>query len=123
MFHMWADQRFEWLAARMGTSRSWRSAEDWRRRDSLLLVGLLAFVVYLLVCVVIFGRLDIVADLGVGLVAGLIGMIALAEGLFAFRPTQERLARADRLVVVAVGTSIAIGGICSLVLLIGRGSG
>ncbi|HYU60724.1 MAG TPA: hypothetical protein VEK39_08185 [Solirubrobacterales bacterium] len=96
----------------------WRSPESWRRGDSLLLVGLLALVDYLLIAIVIFATFGLVADSAVSLLAVEIFALALAETLCAVRPTHERLARADHLVLVAFGTFMALGVLGGLVMLV-----
>jgi hypothetical protein len=46
--------------------------------------------------------------------------VAVAEAAYGVRPTQERLARADRLVVVSSGSWFAMGVLSALVLLVQR---
>lgn len=86
-----------------------RDLETWRRRDSVLLTGLLAVVLYFLVAVVVFANFSAPVDVGVALLAAAIGAYAFAEALFAIRPTAAHLATADRLAFLAVGTWLALG--------------
>jgi hypothetical protein len=72
------------------------------------LVGLLA-VVDFLVAIIVFAKWGLVEDLGVGLLAVQIGALAVAEAACAIRPSQQRLARADRLVFIAAATFLALG--------------
>jgi hypothetical protein len=94
-----------------------RSGETWPRRASFLLVGLLAFVAYLMGAVAL-ARLGAIWTLVAGSLALLLVTVAVAEAAYGFRPTPTRLARADRLVLVAAGTWLAVGVLSSLVLLL-----
>jgi hypothetical protein len=87
----------------------WRSIERWRRRDSVLLVGLLGLIEFLLVTGLVVGRPGVVVVLGVGSLAAPLGTLVLAEAAVAMRPTRRRLARADHLVLVTVGIFFALG--------------
>lgn len=97
------------LTAAFGASSVRRDAETWPRRDSFLLTGLLALVLYLLVAVVVFARFSLVADLLILVWVALIGAYALAEGLYAIRPTPTRLVHADHLALAAGGTWLCTG--------------
>jgi hypothetical protein len=72
-----------WLEAVIRQSRhpGWRSLDRWRRRNSVLLVGLLGFIEYLLIAIIIFGKLSIVCDLAIALLVAPLGALILAEGL------------------------------------------
>jgi uncharacterized PurR-regulated membrane protein YhhQ (DUF165 family) len=102
-----------------GRKQVWRSVETWRLRDSFLLVGLLAVVSYIMVAVALAG-LGPVWTLGAGSLALLVLAIAIAEAVYGVRPTQEKLARADRLIVVTFGIQLAMGLLGGLVLLVER---
>lgn len=80
-------------------------------------MGLLAFVAYLMGAVALAG-LGAIWTLVAGSLALLLVAVAVAEAAYGFRPTPTRLARADRLVVVATGTWLAIGVVSGLVLLL-----
>lgn len=117
---MQGNSRVDKVAARFGATSFGRSPETWRRRDSFLLVGLLLLVDYLLVAILIVVHLNALGR--VALVAGTVPILTytIAEAVHAFRPTQESLARADRLALIAVGTALAISAI---VILVGLATG
>jgi hypothetical protein len=97
----------------------WRSVDKWPRRDSVLVVGLLAFPAYVGFGVVLFGGFGLPTDLVVGFMATLLGAAMLAEASFAVRPNKQRLRRADQLIAAVVGVSLVIGAISGLILLAG----
>jgi hypothetical protein len=97
----------------------WRTLDRWRQRSSVLLVGVLGVVEYLLIIVIVFGELSLVGDLGAALLATLLGALVLAECAFAIRPTQQRLARADHLVLVTIGSFFALGLVGAVAMAIG----
>jgi len=109
--HVPCTEPTNWVAALLGQSRHplWRRLDQWRRRDSVLLVGAFALIEYLLIGIIIFGGLSIFGDLGVALISVPLGALLLAEATVAVRPTQQRLARADFLVVVTSGIFFACG--------------
>jgi len=103
---------FAWLLeGLLAQSRQpvWRSLDRWRRRDSLLLVGVLGLMESLLIAIILVAGLSLVGDLCVGLLAAPLGALVLVEASFVVRPTQSNLARADRLVLVTVGVFFALG--------------
>ncbi len=93
------------LPARMP---AWRSVDQWPRRDSFLLVGLLVLVDYLLAAIFIFVSLSVVGR--VALVVGAVPIIGytVAELLHGLRPSQASLSRADHLAVLAFGTGVSV---------------
>jgi hypothetical protein len=97
----------------------WRSIERWRRRDSILLVGLLGSIEFLLITGIVVGRPGIVVVLGVGSLAAPLGALVLAEAAIALSPTQRRRARADHLVLVTVGIFFALGLVGAMATAIG----
>jgi hypothetical protein len=109
-----------WLFDPYGRKQVWRSVETWQRRDSFLLVGLLALAAYVMGAVALFAGLGPVWTLGTGSLALLVAAIAVAEAAYGVRPTQVRLTRADRLVILASGTWFAMGALSALVLLAQR---
>ncbi len=74
-----------------------------------MLVGVFALIEYLLIGIIIFGGLSIFGDLGVALISVPLGALLLAEATVAVRPTQQRLTRADFLVVATSGIFFACG--------------
>jgi len=66
-------------------------------------------VFHCLVAFLVVGHLNAVERVGVGLFAAPAAALALTECAFAIRPTQRRLARADRLALITVGTFFALG--------------
>jgi len=100
-------------AARVALDRSLAT------RDSVLLLGLLGLIEFLLITAIVAGRPGIVVDLGIGSLAAPLGALILAEAAFAIRPTQPRLARADRLVLVTVGIFFALGQVGAMATAIG----
>jgi hypothetical protein len=102
-----------------GWTAVWRSAETWRRRSSWVLVGLLVFVAYIMVALAVAG-LGLEWTLGAGTLALVVGAVAAAEATYVIRPSQERLTRADRLIVIASGVWLGMGILSGLVLLAER---
>ena len=78
-------------------------------------MGLLLLVDYLLVAILIVVDLNALGR--IALVAGTVPILTytVAEAVHAFRPTQERLAVADRLALISAGTVFAISVIVILV--------
>lgn len=74
----------------------------------------MGFVTYLLVALIIFGKFDPRLDLGIGLMAGSLAAAMLAEATFAVAPSDTRLRRADRLLLLAVGACLLITAIIAL---------
>jgi Cu/Ag efflux pump CusA len=74
---------------------------------------LLLLVDYLLVAILIFASLNALGQ--VALVLGTVPMAIYtgAEALHGFRPTQDALATADRLALIAVGSAFTIALIVS----------
>jgi hypothetical protein len=70
---------------------------------------------YLLVGILIVVHLNAFGRVALG--AGTVAILtyAIAEAVHAFRPTQESLARADRLALISVGTAFAISAIVIVV--------
>lgn len=79
----------------------WRHVGTWPRRDSFLLGGLLLLVAYLAGAVAVFGEMGVLVDVVFAGWAIVIGVAAIAEFRFGLNPTQARLARADRLALLA----------------------
>jgi hypothetical protein len=116
-FFMRGNKRADKFASRFGATSFGRSPETWRRRDSFLLGGLLGFVGYLLAAIAVIVNLSTFGHFGIALLAALIVLLAVAEASYGLRPSQARLARADRLALVTVGTVLSISTVCGLVLL------
>ncbi len=93
-----------------GGPQVWRSVETWRRRDSFLFVGVFTFAAYLLGAVAVFAPLGWLFSLGAGVIAVLVAAVVVSETVYAVRPNQERLARSDRLVIVAFVAFVVIVG-------------
>jgi hypothetical protein len=92
-----------------GRSQVWRSAEKWRRRDSVFVAGVLAFVSYLLVAIIISGAVSLGGQVAIAVPAAPLIAATTAEVLYAVSPTQTRLRRSDRLIVLTVAVFLAVG--------------
>jgi hypothetical protein len=96
-----------------------RTPEKWRRRDSVLIAALFAFIAYVMVAVAL-GGLGAEWTLGAGALALLSATAAASEVAYAVRPTQDRLMRGDRIILVAVAAWLGMGVISGFVLLAQR---
>ena len=75
-----------------------------------MLVGLLLFVDYLLVAILVSVELTLPGRIAFALGVASLLAFTVGEALYAVRPTESRLRRADRLALPAVG-------VCALIVL------